>query len=326
MIFYVESLQNKRSANEDSYCHMEIRMNHEAKVCAFAIADGMGGLDAGKQYSKKAISLWFQELVGVLMEEQFRECNLQTQIETLTDFSENIFHNINKTLYQKGMDAGIKGGTTLTTAIHFWDTWIIGNCGDSPVYVRTEEGLQLCSEIQNVAWKLVREKKTQIGSTVFYQNKNKLLEYLGRREDVHPFITTMNDAGIQSMILGTDGAFGDLSEEKMNDIMKRTKDSSQVITRILEFARNQGEMDNQTAIYVLSEEKKEKKNGNAFFSFLPEDNKGMVVESTEETKGTFAENEVTCYRTIQEEPLEHRFFHFFREKNNRKGKKGGSGS
>ena len=174
MVFFCESLQNKRSRNEDSCCHMDLKMNHEATVSAFVVADGMGGLSAGNLYAKTAVSMWYQELINILMSEDFRDCSLETQIEGLKAFCQDVFEKINQKLYKKGMDAGLKGGTTLTTAIHFWDTWIFANCGDSPIYVMRKDKLELISDIQNLAWQLVREGKTQIGSTLFLQNKNRL--------------------------------------------------------------------------------------------------------------------------------------------------------
>lgn len=256
MVFYMESLKNKRSDNQDSYCHMEIRVNHEAKVQAFCVADGMGGLEAGKEYSGKAVSLWFERLVGVLMGENFANCSLNSQIETLEEFSKGIFSTINERIYEIGMDTGLVGGTTLTTAIHFWDTWIIGNCGDSPLYMMRNGNIELVSQIQNVAWQLVREDKTQIGSTLFYQNKNRLLEYLGKREEVHPYVQTVEEDGIQSILMGSDGAFGDLSMAKIENVLKQFDRKEEALSVILEFAREHGESDNQTAILIYPSNKK----------------------------------------------------------------------
>ncbi|MDO4976196.1 MAG: protein phosphatase 2C domain-containing protein [Eubacteriales bacterium] len=257
MVFFVESLKNRRSNNEDSYCHMELRVNHEAKVNAFCIADGMGGLDAGKDYSQKAVSLWFEELVHTIMGEQFINCSLKTQIDTLRNFSGDVMTKINEILYKAGMDTGKVGGTTLTTVIHFWDSWIIANCGDSPVYIVRNQNLELISEIQNVAWQMVREKKTQVGSTLFYQNKNRLLQYLGRRDCVKPYVRILDDRQIQAVLLGSDGAFGDLSMNKMENILLQFPRQSKALSLLLEYAREQGENDNQTAFLIVPPEKEE---------------------------------------------------------------------
>ena len=109
-------------------------MNAEAVVKAMVVADGMGGLSGGKYYSEAAVNLWYQELLQTLMSDRFKGNPLDRQIEILQEFSEEIYSKLNQGLYKKGLDAGIKGGTTLSAVIHFWDTFIVSNCGDSPIY------------------------------------------------------------------------------------------------------------------------------------------------------------------------------------------------
>ncbi len=252
MVFYMESLKNKRSDNEDSYCHMDIRMNHEASVSAFVVADGMGGLDEGKKYSEHAISYWFEALLQIIMGDGFRDCSLKNQIDILKEFSGDIFHQINKKLYVEGLDAGIRGGTTISSAIHFWDTWIFANCGDSPIYILNQDRLSICSEIQNVAWQLVREEKTQPGSSLFYQNKNRLLEFLGRKDPVHPHISVLSDSQVEAVLMGSDGAFGDMSLTKLEKMMNLHYGDPKLLSEILERARDLGESDNQTAFLIFN--------------------------------------------------------------------------
>ena len=256
MVFFSESLQNKRSRNEDSCCHMDLKMNHEATVSAFAVADGMGGLSAGNLYAETAISIWYQELVNILMSEDFKDCSLENQIDSLKDFCQDVFDKINQRLYKKGMDAGLKGGTTLTTAIHFWDTWIFANCGDSPIYVMRKDKLELISDIQNLAWQLVKEGKTQIGSTLFQQNKNRLLEYLGRRQETRPHLVCLEGDQVQCVLMGSDGAFGNIRQGHLEKMIKDKKEKSQILSAILEYARNLGENDNQTAFLIFPSPRK----------------------------------------------------------------------
>ena len=159
MAFFFASEINRRSSNEDSYCQMEIRMNAEAAVKAMVVADGMGGLSGGKYYSEAAVNLWYQELLQILMSDRFKGNPLDRQIEILQEFSEEIYSKLNQRLYKKGLDAGIKGGTTLSAVIHFWDTFIVSNCGDSPIYRIKNGTIELISEVQNVAEEMVREGK-----------------------------------------------------------------------------------------------------------------------------------------------------------------------
>ena len=257
MAFYYSSEINKRSVNEDSYCNMEIRMNHEAAVSAMVVADGMGGLSAGKKYSERAVHLWYEELMKTVMGDGFRDGTLSQQIDTLLDFSRQIFQKINRELYQKGMDAGVKGGTTLSAAIHFWDTWMIANCGDSPIYIMKNGTLSLASEIQNVASQMVKKGVAKEGSALFYQNKNRLTEYLGKREEVHPCCVRISDNDLDSLLIGSDGAFGDLSDKQIEQIFNQPKEPQNLLQDLFEQARNGGEEDNQTAVLYIEDKKME---------------------------------------------------------------------
>ena len=48
------------------------------------------------------------------MSERFRGNPLDRQIEILQEFSEEIYSKLNQRLYKNGLDAGMKGGTTLS--------------------------------------------------------------------------------------------------------------------------------------------------------------------------------------------------------------------
>ena len=265
MAFFFASEINRRSSNEDSYCQMEIRMNDEAAVRAMVVADGMGGLSGGKYYSEAAVNMWYQELLSTIMSERFRGNPLDRQIDILQEFSKEIYGKLNQTLYKRGLDAGIKGGTTLSAVIHFWDTVIISNCGDSPIYALKDGNLRLISEIQNVAEKMVREGKTTAGSVLYYQNKNRLLDYLGKRAESHPYCTVLPSRDIDGILAGSDGAFGDLTTEELVSAVSACKRPQEVIRQIFEKSRAAGEEDNQTAVFYLMREKEGKKENDLQF-------------------------------------------------------------
>lgn len=287
MAFFFASEINRRSSNEDSFCQMEIRMNAEAAVRAMVVADGMGGLSGGKYYSEAAVNLWYQELIKTIMSERFVGNPLERQIEILQEFSREIYEKLNQCLYKKGLDAGIKGGTTLSTVIHFWDTVILSNCGDSPVYGIKDGKITLLSEIQNVAEKMVREGKTAQGSVLYYQNKNRLLDYLGKRKACIPYCRTFSADEADGILMGSDGAFGDLSMDMLESIFHDCERPQKVIGRIFESAREAGEEDNQTAIFYLKKEK-QKQSGESRAEFPKAD----VIPSVKE--------ESCCYTKLPE--------------------------
>jgi serine/threonine protein phosphatase PrpC len=248
MTCFFDSVVNKRNANEDSYCKMELALNHEARVCSLVVADGMGGLAAGKDYSSAAVKLWYRDLVRTLLSDEFSMNSLENQLELLKEHTVRTYARIGRTLYKKGLDSGMRGGTTLTTVIHFWNSFLIANCGDSPVYGIRDGQVELLSEIQNLAGQMVREGKTRPGSLLYYQNKNRLMAYVGGREEVHPYMRVVDSRDYDGIILGSDGAFGSLDQEEIEWILGEAAEPGDMIRTLFDAARAKGEEDNQTAI------------------------------------------------------------------------------
>ncbi len=256
MAICFSSNQNRRPSNEDSFCQMEIRMNHEAAVTAMAVADGMGGMEGGKYFSDLAVKIWFGQLQQIMMGESFRGRSIQEQEEALRHFSTDVYKLLGNILYKQGMDKGYNGGTTLTTAIRFWDTFYISNCGDSPVYAMSEGKLRMVGELHNLAGRMVKEGKTNPGTQTYHQNKNLLVRYLGGKEGGIPFVTEIPAAQTDLLILGSDGAFGELTQEEIGNVFAEGGQPEEMLLRLFDQARGTGETDNQTAILYVSDENK----------------------------------------------------------------------
>ena len=265
MAVYFNSEINRRSSNEDSYCDLKLRINHEASVHIMSVADGMGGLSAGKYYSRAAVRLLNEKLLHLIMDDSFRGSSLDEQTELLTQFCRKVFQEINHELYTGGLNAGVKGGTTLSLVIRFWHRYIIANCGDSPVYYMKDGNLHLACDIQNAAWHMVLEGRAKEGSLLYYQNKSRLLQYLGRREAVTPHLLVLEEDKADCILLGTDGVFGNLTNDQIARILVQEKNGQEALKALFEYARDGGEEDNQTAILYVRD------------SGRP--NKGIVKES-----------------------------------------------
>ena len=63
---------------------------------------------------------------------------------------------------------------------------------------------------------MVREGKTARGSVLYYRNKNRLLYYLGKRNECIPYCSVFHAEEADGILMGSDGAFGDLTLEESN--------------------------------------------------------------------------------------------------------------
>lgn len=277
MGIFLESRKNKRKDNQDNYCYMEYRINLEAALKVYLIADGMGGLEKGEKFSKMAINLWQHKLLEFIMGEKFSGCSLKKQIDGLCSFSYRAIQEINEEVYQYGLDNGIYGGTTLTTAILFWDQLIVANCGDSPAFLLVGEKLKRLTMEHNVAEQLIRTHKIERGSETYYQKKNLLTEFIGKYAPVEPHVIRMPYREEDLLLMGSDGAFGELLESELLEILLENEDSD-IISAIFDYAVQKGENDNQTMIlYRGRNETKE-----AYIEKIEEEK--LVEEKKENTK------------------------------------------
>lgn len=300
MIYYTATDQNRREENQDSSLCADIRVNHEAAVSVYCVADGMGGLLGGKMYSKDAIREFYQRLMFLLTGDEFVEGSLEEQLTLLETFSSQVYKKINRVLYQRGMDLGYQGGTTLSVAIHFWDTWFLSNCGDSPIYVRKDKKLRLASQIQNEAGRLIREGKTNLGSPLYYMNKNRLLQYLGQREEVMPAVSVCKDDKVDQLLLGTDGAFGDCSLGDLETILDHGRMDRGALRRIFEKSKDRREEDNQTAILIVNHDRRERKN-HAPEKKVSEEKEVLEKRDSENQIDKESQVETIAYRKVERE-------------------------
>lgn len=252
MTCYMLSDINRRSENQDYCRQMEIRVNYDSTVRAMAVADGMGGMAGGAFFSELAVRLWFEKLYRRVTDPDFCGKALDTQIELLKDFSGQVYEELEPEIYKAGLDRGYRGGTTLSTVISFWDIFIFSNCGDSPIYVGEGRRISLVSEVQNVAESLIRSGKTEKGSILYYQTKNRILSYLGGRNGCSPSVSFLPDKKVDWVLMGSDGAFSDLDREEIRKAASEGKESRRLL-QLFHKARERGEEDNQTAILYVRE-------------------------------------------------------------------------
>lgn len=260
MPVFFKTRKNKRHTNQDSYLCMEYRVNHEAMMQVFVIADGMGGLDCGELASSMAVERWILHLQKFTMSKEFLGRSLNEQIKRLENFSYAVIETVNKEIYQEFSDRGLTGGTTLTAGILYWDTLLLTNCGDSPAYFyrKSDDSFRKITKDQNAAEQLVREGKIQRSSDEYEKQKNLLTDYLGKYRRSEPVVSTHRFQEGDRLLLGSDGAFGTLEESQIRTLLeKKRKTPEQVPDSIFEAANRAGEEDNQTLIYYYKEEKLE---------------------------------------------------------------------
>lgn len=229
-----------RDANEDSFLVGEHLL---------AVADGMGGHNAGEVASAMAIQLLSQAATEKIESpESFTEL-----VSTINDA---IFTAATGTTEQRGM------GTTLT-AIAVTGTAstdehvVVVNVGDSRTYIMREGDLRQVTVDHSYVQELVSEGIISANDARTHPRRNIVTRALGIDSRVIADSWTLPIVNGDRYLLCSDGLVDEISDEEILAILMQNSDPQRAAERLIAAANDRGGRDNVTVIVVdvgLSEE------------------------------------------------------------------------
>ena len=222
-----------RDHNEDNFALFVI----EDKAL-FVVADGMGGHDAGEVASRIAVDVVCSEV---------REYLNQTDPGCLV---ERAIQKANSAVRRQGMSRGSDMGTTLSVALVAAGTAHIGNVGDSRVYWIENGSITQITEDHSLVARLVSAGRLTREEARDHPRSNVLYRSIGTDEivKIDRFNEPLNKNG--TLLLCTDGLWGDLSDENIHRICAGEKDAGTISNRLVQMAKENGGRDNITAVVV----------------------------------------------------------------------------
>ena len=227
---------NLRGQNEDS---------HIAQQGLFAVADGMGGHNAGEVASAMAIEyLRGVALGGVASAEAFAQ--------VVRDLNNAIFSAATATTDQRGM------GTTLTAAALLDSTSetdqpsqiVIANVGDSRTYLLRSGELRQLSVDHSYVQELVTEGLLTIDEARTHPRRNIVTRALGidAQVSVDTWKIPMFDG--DRFMLCSDGLVDEVPLNEITEMMREHTAPQQVAERLVTAAKWHGGRDNITVIVL----------------------------------------------------------------------------
>jgi protein phosphatase len=243
VIKYLSDVGITRDKNEDSYTVIE-----DDKYIFLAVADGMGGHNAGdrasqiavetskKIFSKRKESITRKEIDEIeLIKLIYKECNDKIHT-TSTEIPEYL-----------GM------GTTLTMCIinNENSKIYIGNVGDSRCYkIKVlEEEIVRITEDHSLVQEMINNKEISKEEGYTHPKKNIITRALGpdKNVDVDIFCTSLKNKEI--LLLCTDGLTNHLKDDEIKDIVLNKKEES--VNILVEEVNRRGGCDNTTIILLI---------------------------------------------------------------------------
>ena len=227
---------NLRGQNEDA---------HIAEQNLFAVADGMGGHNAGEVASAMAIEhLRSIAISGVSSAETFAQI--------VRDLNGAIYTSATATTDQRGM------GTTLTAAALLRSTSdtdqpaqiVIANVGDSRTYLLRSGVLRQMSVDHSYVQELVSEGLLTVDEARTHPRRNIVTRALGIDEQVSVDTWTIPMFDGDRFMLCSDGLVDEVPLDEITEMMREHSAPQLVAERLVTAAKRHGGRDNITVIIV----------------------------------------------------------------------------
>jgi PPM family protein phosphatase len=206
------------------------RHNEDSFVCEpplFAIADGMGGAQAGEVASGVAAGA-LEERAGEGGESEDRVVSL--------------IQDANRRVYEKAReDAGLSGmGTTLTLALVGDGHVAFGHVGDSRAYLLRDDRLEQITEDHSLVAELTRAGKLSEEEAEIHPQRSVITRALGTEPDVDVDSFTVQTKDGDVFMLCSDGLTSMVEDDAILEILRERRDDLERAARDLVRAANRG--------------------------------------------------------------------------------------
>lgn len=235
-----------RTNNEDVWTGLE-------EFGFFALADGMGGHQAGEIAAKEAV-----RFVCSSIEEFFVSTAKNQNVFELCSFSKLCIENANSWVHHLGKKKKeYQGmGTTLCTLLFHERSLIYGHVGDSRIYRYREGTLDQMTVDHSLKNELISQGKYFGSKTKPFPYKNVLTRALGTHGEVEAEIHIAPVISNDLYLMCSDGLTDYVSDEEISRVLESSANLQSATALLIDIAKQKGGNDNITVITIQVHEKK----------------------------------------------------------------------
>lgn len=220
----------RRERNEDSFL---------AQIPLFAVADGMGGHDAGDVASKYTVT----RLSAVHSERAVSPAAIERSLKRASN-----------DLQKLRVDTGAEAGTTITGVgmmrIDHAPHWLVFNIGDSRVISWRKGSLKQITKDHSLVQYLVDLGQLAPEDAEGHPDSNIITRAIGFRGDPLPDYWLVPIKGRARMLLCSDGLFKELSNDRILQVLDRFASCSDAADELIRLALESGGRDNVTVVLI----------------------------------------------------------------------------
>ena len=221
---------NTRTLNEDSFL---------ASAPVFAVADGMGGHEAGEVASGMAVSA-FAHLAG----------RPSVTVDEARDAFEHAREGVDALSSDRENGAGTTFAGLLVTEVDGVGYWLAMNLGDSRIYRLAGETLEQISVDHSVVQELVDSGRITPEQARRDNRRNVITRAMGAGSVGEADYWVLPAAAGDRFLLCTDGLSNDVPEERLREVLMTVPQPGQAALSLVHDALAASGRDNITAVVV----------------------------------------------------------------------------
>lgn len=226
-----------RSGNEDNY-----QISATSQHGLFVVADGMGGHAAGEVASEMAVQTVDRELQGV---RDLDDTNSGGKLAEAVKKANRTIHDRTITEVDKqGM------GTTVSVLLMTVTKYLIGQVGDSRVYLLRDGALQQLTKDHSYVQEQVDAGFLTPEQARYHPYSNVITRCVGASPEVEPDVYS-GEARIGDLFLvASDGLTGMVDDRRLQMLLMSRAEPDRKVHALIAEANGRGGLDNITAIIV----------------------------------------------------------------------------
>jgi len=226
-----------RSGNEDSFF-----AEADSRRGVFMVADGMGGHAAGEVASEMAVQIVARQL-------------LQLDSVTAPDAANRTaqaMRDANRAIYDRMLAENDKQGmgTTASVLVLSDDRYLIGQIGDSRIYMLRDGALTQVTKDHSYVQEQVDAGLLTPEQARYHPYSNVITRCVGASEQVEPDLYAGEVKPGDLFLVASDGLTGMVDDRRLQQILLVRSGPGRIVDALIAEANGRGGLDNITAIVV----------------------------------------------------------------------------
>ncbi|MEA3247313.1 MAG: Stp1/IreP family PP2C-type Ser/Thr phosphatase [Gemmatimonadota bacterium] len=226
-----------RSGNEDNFF-----AEADERRGVFVVADGMGGHAAGEVASEMAVQIVARHLLP--MESLGDAMADELMAESIRDANRAIYERMLAEVDKQGM------GTTASVLVLAGSQYLIGQVGDSRVYLLRDGALQQVTKDHSYVQEQVDAGLLTPEQARYHPYSNVITRCVGAGEVVEVDLYRGEVKPGDVFLLASDGLTGMVDDRRLQQILLARSSPGRIVDALIAEANGRGGLDNITAIVI----------------------------------------------------------------------------